>query len=39
MDGYHKIYLQWMVAITSPYNDQLPHHLLTMDGYHNINSQ
>jgi hypothetical protein len=36
MDGYHKIYLQWMVIITSTYNGRLPLHLLTMDGYHSI---
>jgi hypothetical protein len=36
MNGYHNIYLQWTVTITSAYNERLSYHLLTMDGYHSI---
>jgi len=36
MDSYHIIYLQWMLTITSTYNELLPRHLLTIDRYHNI---
>ena len=39
MDGYHSNYLEWMVSTASAYNERLPQHLLTMDGYHNINLQ
>ena len=46
MEGYHNIYLQFTVTITSTYNDSyhmtysnncwFPQHLLAMNGYHYI---
>jgi hypothetical protein len=36
MNRYKNIYLQWTITTASTYNERLPLHLLTMNGYHNI---